>query len=167
MFKKISQKIGFTETEIKVIFFLIAALILGFGYKNFFINEKPEPYKTLDYSKEDSLFTLTDSTENIPEKNNTLSDKNVDYKQEVLDFNKTNFQRSEKKVLPAENSIDINKADLNKLKSLPGIGEKTAQKILDYIKVNGNFKKLENLQKVKGIGQAKFNNIKKYIFIEK
>ena len=140
---------------------------MGFGYKNFFINEKPEPYKTFDYSKEDSLFTLTDSTENIPEKNNTLSDKNVDYKQEVLDFNKTNFQRSEKKVLPAENSIDINKADLNKLKSLPGIGEKTAQKILDYIKVNGNFKKLENLQKVKGIGQAKFNNIKKYIFIEK
>ncbi len=167
MFKKISQKIGFTETEIKVIFFLITALILGFGYKNFIIKDKPEPYKIYDYSNEDSLFTLTDSTENISEKNNTLSDKNVDYKQEVLDFNKTNFQRSEKKVLPAENSIDINKADLNELKSLPGIGPKTAQKILDYREENGNFNKLEDLQKVKGIGQAKFNNIKKYIFIEK
>ena len=167
MFKKISQKIGFTETEIKVILFLVAALILGFGYKNFIIKEKPEPYKTFDYSQEDSLFSLTDSTENIPEKNHTLSNKNVDYKQEVLDFNKTNFERSEKKVLPAENSIDINKADLKKLKSLPGIGEKTAQKILDLRNKNGSFKKLEDLLEVKGIGQAKFKNIKKYLFIEK
>ena len=167
MFKKISQKIGFTETEIKVIFFLVAALIIGFGYKTFINKEEREEYKTFDYSKEDSLFTLTENTKNIPEKNDTLSHKNVDYKQEVLDFNKTNFQRSERKVLPAENSIDINKADLKNLTSLPGIGEKTAQKILDFRKEKGSFNELEDLMKVKGIGQAKFKNIKKYLFIEK
>ena len=112
MFNKISKKIGFTETEIKVIFFLIITLVLGFGYKTFFKKTEKEPYKTFNYAEEDSLFALTKKTENIPQKNDVLDDKNVDYKQEVLDFNKTDFQRSEKKVLPAENSVDINKADL-------------------------------------------------------
>jgi competence ComEA-like helix-hairpin-helix protein len=167
MFNKISKKIGFTETEVKVIIFLISALIIGFGYKTFFKKTDIQPYKTFDYSEEDSLFTLTEKTENIPQKKDTLSDKNVDYKQEVLDFNKTNFQRSEKKVLPTEKSIDINKADLKIFTTLPGIGEKTAQKILNFRTENNGFKKLEDLLKVKGIGQVKFKNIKKYLFIEK
>ncbi len=166
MFKKISYKIGFTETEIKVILFLIIALIAGFSYKTFFNDEYIQPYKNFDYAEEDSLFSLTESTQNNDSKSSTINDKNIDYKQEVLDFNKTNFERGERKVLPSENSINLNKADLKRLETLPGIGVKTAQKILDLRNEIGGFKNLEDLLKVKGIGQSKFNNIKKYLYIE-
>lgn len=58
------------------------------------------------------------------------------------------------------NQISINTADLNTLLQIPKIGEKTAQAIIDYRNQYGLFKTLEDLMKVKGIGQAKFDFIK-------
>ena len=58
------------------------------------------------------------------------------------------------------NLISINTADLNTLLLIPKIGEKTAQAILEYRSQYGLFKTLEDLMKVKGIGQAKFDFIK-------
>ena len=58
------------------------------------------------------------------------------------------------------NLISINTADLNTLLQIPKIGEKTAQAILEYRSQYGLFKTLEDLMKVKGIGQAKFDFIK-------
>ena len=59
--------------------------------------------------------------------------------------------------------IDINKADLNDLITLPGIGESTAQKIIDYREKNGKFKTIEDIKNVSGIGESKYNQIKDYI----
>ena len=59
--------------------------------------------------------------------------------------------------------ISINSADLNQLSSLPGIGIKTAEKIIEYRTNNGSFNSLEELMNVKGIGKSKFNKIKEYI----
>ena len=59
--------------------------------------------------------------------------------------------------------ISINSADLNQLSSLPGIGIKTAEKIIEYRNNNGSFNSLEELMNVKGIGKSKFNKIKEYI----
>ena len=58
------------------------------------------------------------------------------------------------------NQISINTADLNELLQIPKIGEKTAQAIIDYRNQHGLFQTLEDLMKVKGIGQAKFDFIK-------
>ena len=58
------------------------------------------------------------------------------------------------------NLISINTADLNALLQIPKIGEKTAQAIIDYRNQYGLFHSLEELMKVKGIGQAKFDFIK-------
>ena len=58
------------------------------------------------------------------------------------------------------NLISINTSDLNGLLQIPKIGEKTAQAIIDYRNQHGLFQALEDLMKVKGIGQAKFNFIK-------
>ena len=58
------------------------------------------------------------------------------------------------------NLISINTADLNALLQIPKIGEKTAQAIIDYRNQYGLFRSLEELMKVKGIGQAKFDFIK-------
>ena len=61
--------------------------------------------------------------------------------------------------------VNINRATEAELETLSGIGPSTALKIIEYRKANGNFKKIEDLMNVPGIGQAKFDAIKNNITI--
>jgi competence protein ComEA len=56
--------------------------------------------------------------------------------------------------------IDINTATLEQLDTLPGIGPKTAQNIIDYRSNNGPFSNVEQLMDVPDIGQLTFDKIK-------
>lgn len=56
--------------------------------------------------------------------------------------------------------ININRATASQLDSLDGIGPVIAKRIIEYRKVNGPFLTTEDLQKVSGIGVAKFAQIK-------
>lgn len=62
--------------------------------------------------------------------------------------------------------ININKADKEELQTLQGIGESTAQKIIEYRKQNGEFKQIEDLKNVPGIGDSKFEGIKDSIKVK-
>jgi competence protein ComEA len=57
-------------------------------------------------------------------------------------------------------AININTATQDELASLPNIGSSKAQAIIDYRKANGGFKSLEDIKKVKGIGDKTFEKIK-------
>ena len=59
--------------------------------------------------------------------------------------------------------VNMNTANIEKLMSLPGVGEATAQKIIDYRQQNGKFKSIEDLKNVSGIGENKYNNLKEKI----
>ena len=61
--------------------------------------------------------------------------------------------------------ININTASLSELISLPGIGEKRAQKIISYREKIGSFKDTEDIKKVKGIGEGIYTKIKDMIEI--
>jgi competence protein ComEA len=61
--------------------------------------------------------------------------------------------------------ININTASLEDLQKLPRIGPKVAQRILDYRKQNGSFKKVEELMKVKGIGEKVYAKLKDMITV--
>ncbi len=61
--------------------------------------------------------------------------------------------------------IDINRAEAWLLEALPGIGETRAQAIVDHRNENGPFKRIEDLLRVKGIGEGTFNKIKDYITV--
>lgn len=61
--------------------------------------------------------------------------------------------------------ININTADMYKLCKLDGIGESIAASIVDYRAKNGVFKTVDDLKKVKGIGNSKFNAIKDKITV--
>jgi competence ComEA-like helix-hairpin-helix protein len=49
--------------------------------------------------------------------------------------------------------VNINTADLAQLELLPRVGAKAAQRIADYRKEHGSFKKTSDLMQVKGFGQ--------------
>jgi competence protein ComEA len=57
-------------------------------------------------------------------------------------------------------TVNINTAGVAELESLPGVGTKTAQRIVDYRQKNGAFKKIEELMNVQGIGEKSFLKIK-------
>ena len=61
--------------------------------------------------------------------------------------------------------VNINTADANQLVNLPQIGVKMAQRILDFRKSNGNFKRTQDLMKVKGIGEKVFAKLQPLITI--
>ena len=66
----------------------------------------------------------------------------------------------------AKGKININKASKEELDTLPGIGESTAEKIINYRKEHKSFKSIEELKEVKGIGDAKFEEIKDLVDIK-
>lgn len=63
------------------------------------------------------------------------------------------------------NKININKATIQDLDKLPGIGEATANKILNYREENGEFKSIEDIKNVNGIGIKKYEQIKNEISV--
>lgn len=62
--------------------------------------------------------------------------------------------------------ININSADQSTLEEIPGVGEATAQKIIEYRKINGKFKNIEDIKNVSGIGDSKFENMKEKICVK-
>ena len=61
---------------------------------------------------------------------------------------------------PPSGPININRATARQLDALDGIGPVIAARIVEYRKVNGSFLSVDDLQKVSGIGAAKFAQIK-------
>jgi competence protein ComEA len=59
-----------------------------------------------------------------------------------------------------DGTININEADAKKLAELPGVGPAMAEQILTYREEHGSFTSIEELQQVKGIGQAKYDKLK-------
>jgi len=61
--------------------------------------------------------------------------------------------------------IDPNLASQADLETLPGIGPVLAQRIIDYRRAHGPYKKIDDLRKVSGIGPKKLEKIKSYLII--
>lgn len=61
--------------------------------------------------------------------------------------------------------VNINCASQTELETLPGIGPSIALAIINYRKENGNFKTIEQIKEVSGIGENKYNKIKELISI--
>jgi len=165
MFEKLSKKIGFTETEILVILFLAGLFILGFVYVEFIKIDTAE-YKYIDYSKQDSLFAYYSNLNPEFDIDDPRMDSNLAIKRSVLELSDTVAYVKKDPSILAERSININTAGVNELIKLPSIGEKTAEKIIELRNQRGKFKRLEELMDVRGIGEVKFNKIKKFLYID-
>jgi competence protein ComEA len=59
--------------------------------------------------------------------------------------------------------VDLNKATLADLESLPGVGPVLAQRILDWRTEHGHFTTIDELQEVTGVGEKKFESLKPHV----
>ena len=62
-------------------------------------------------------------------------------------------------------TVDINKAGVEELQTVRGIGPALAERIVQFRRENGSFERLDDLAKVRGIGGAKFQKIKTQVTI--
>lgn len=62
--------------------------------------------------------------------------------------------------------LNVNSADATQLALLPGIGEKTAENIIAYRTQHGNFKTIDDLTQVKGIGTKSVEKFREYVVFE-
>jgi competence protein ComEA len=62
--------------------------------------------------------------------------------------------------------VNINTADASQLALLPGIGEKVAQRIVDYRSEHGPFKAIADLEQVKGLGSKAVERLSSHIAVD-
>ena len=66
----------------------------------------------------------------------------------------------------AQGVVNVNTADVAQLTLLPRVGEKAAQRIIEYRTQHGPFKKAADLMQVKGFGAKTFELVSPYIAVE-
>ena len=104
-----------------------------------------------DISHEDNI-TYENNSEN---KNSNSENKNSNPENKNLDSN----------ISDIDSKISINDADEENLTKISGIGSSKAKSIIEYRKQNGNFKTIEDIMNVSGIGKSLFEKIKDYITV--
>lgn len=111
--------------------------------------------------KETAKFDSTSSTEvletgallNITQK----SSREIEVKMERMAPNK---------LLTFSIPLDLNRVSFNDLCLIPGIGESLAHEIVDYRKIRGGFRSVEELKNVKGIGEKKWKALKTFFSVK-
>ena len=99
----------------------------------------------------DTVIKVIDKECNCPNIQND-SCINTEIKEEITN---SNNDQSDKNSL-----VNINTATLSELQELDGIGESKAKAIIEYREKNGNFKDIEELLNVSGIGNSLYDGIK-------
>lgn len=66
---------------------------------------------------------------------------------------------------PAGGKVDLNRATLDQLDALPGVGPVTAQRILDWRAAHGRFARVDQLREVDGIGEGRFGKLKDLVTV--
>ena len=115
-----------------------------------------------DITKVNLAYMLEDGIKiKIPNKFD-LEDENI-----IIKNSGENIIKEENNEYSSKNkTININNANLDDFKTLPGIGESLAIRIIKYREENGKFKNIEDIKNVSGIGENKFEQIKDLISVK-
>ena len=117
------------------------------------INKAGGATKEADLNQINLAYILEDGQKiYIPNKN-----EKIDEDEYITEGNGNNIGNNSQK---EGEKVNINEAMQTELEELPGIGPSLASRIIEYREQNGDFKKIEELQNVKGIGDAKYDDIK-------
>lgn len=114
---------------------------------------------TAKLSDGDKIYIPSVSEEKNSENNNNIN-TNLSGKGQNVKSDRNNVS-----IMKNNSKININTANISELKQITGIGESTANKVIDYRENVGKFKKIEDIKEVKGIGDAKYESLKNKITI--
>ncbi len=122
-------------------------------------------------SKINFVYVLEDGMKiNIPNDNDLKNNLNFEYittnsGDGANEVSNTKESQKENNSPKERNTVivNINTATQTELETLPGIGPSIALKIINYRKENGKFNSIEEIKNINGIGDNKFESIKKYI----
>jgi comEA protein len=161
---KIFRKLGLTGQETAIIITLLITFSIGLiikysGWK------KPD---TFDYSQPDKQFEEKTKLAFNDLKQQNLTEEQKQRSEEIKNISDSLQSEGDKKPvnqkeLKLDKKININTAFIDELILLPGIGETTAEKIIEYRDKNNGFKKTEEIMNIKGIGDKKFEKLKPFI----
>ena len=84
----------------------------------------------------------------------------VDGEQILVGSPKPSSGKIAQKKITIDNPLDLNRATITQLDTLPGIGPVTAQRIIDYRTKVGRINSVDELKKISGLGGTKFEEIK-------
>lgn len=133
-------------------------------YSNEQVSKFKEEEKEIIYIeyKCDCPDNINDSciTENDTVNTNGVEDKKEESKEEE---NKEKEEADDSEKESKDELVSINKGTQEELMSLPGIGESKADNIIKYREENGDFKNLEDIMNVSGIGESAYSKIKDLI----
>ncbi len=65
-----------------------------------------------------------------------------------------------------DHPLDLNEATVEELLTLLDIGQVTAQRIVDYRELHGDFRSVEEIMRVRGIGVKEFKKLRSFIYVE-
>lgn len=97
--------------------------------------------------------------------NNYIITECTENKVSIITSNENNENNENNNSSVSSSLININIASIEELTTLPGIGESKAQNIINYREENGYFKTIDEIKNVNGIGEATFDQLKKYITV--
>ncbi len=66
----------------------------------------------------------------------------------------------------AQETVELNTATAAELQTLPRIGERTAERIIEYRREHGRFEKIEDLMNIRGIGERTFLRLRPLIRVD-
>ncbi len=125
---------------------------------------KPDVYEVKEHSRLHEVIEIAGGFKGNASKE-SLNLARFVFDGEMIHVPEEGSERSTLNESSYSDKVSINKASLQELMSLTGIGETKAEAIIVYRKTNGPFQRIEEIMKVNGIKDAMYNKIKDDIVI--
>ncbi|MBI3261395.1 helix-hairpin-helix domain-containing protein [Candidatus Berkelbacteria bacterium] len=149
---------------------ILLAFVIGGGFTLLIMEKLRKPETVVTETREVTEEKIVEETPVIEEAQQVAAIKSTTTQPKSTSTNQTatppkSEQKPSAPAATVSGKININSASASELESLPSIGPKLAERIIEYRTANGSFKSIEEIINVKGIGDKTFEKFRDQITI--